>query len=798
MITVDTIGQLRANVPIALQACEQWIGYTLETRDGKTTKVPRNPYTGGLARVNDAATWGTFDGALEGAENHGLDGIGFVFTENDDFVGIDFDQCIDDKGALTLTASEYIRLFDSYTETSPSGRGIHIICRGQLPQGRRRKGRIEMYDRNRFFTVTGDVHGRPRAIRAAQDIIERLHREISAPADAPPPVDAPPRPAGGSAPAGVSSPDDQTLIEKALTASNGQAFHALFVRGDTGQHGSDASAADLALCNLLAFWTDRDAPRMDRLFRQSALMRPKWDEIHFADGRTYGQATIAAAIAGTANGYDPQHRRNGARALEAPPIAVQADSPIAPPPDERPYYNLTDVGNAERLLARFGKDLLYVPRWEKWVRWDGVRWRLDDGEAGVSRAAVDVARAIYKENVYANDSDEAKAIWQWAKRSETSGRIRAMLDVARHYVTADHLLFDADPMLLNVINGTVDLRTGELRPHDRNDFLTRLATVEYRAGATSAMWRDFLWKIMQGNADLIGFLQRAAGYGITGSIAEECFFLLWGAGQNGKSSFLETLSAVLGDYRAQTPAETLLQRRENAIPNDIARLRGARFVTTIETDDGKRLAEGLVKTLTGGDKITARFMRSEWFDFDPTFKIFLATNHKPIIRGTDEAIWRRVHLIPFTYRIPDSEKDNTFKARLRAPDELAGILNWCIEGCLQWQRDGLKVPAEVSAATTEYRREMDVITAFIEQRCIESPAVRTAAATLYDAYTQWAEANNEYVLSATAFGRRMAERGMQKIRQATGNVYVGIGVLADATDERAPARERRSNSAPDF
>jgi putative DNA primase/helicase len=281
---------------------------------------------------------------------------------------------------------------------------------------------------------------------------------------------------------------------------------------------------------------------------------------------------------------------------------------------------------------------------------------------------------------------------------------------------------------------------------------------------------------MGGNLGLINFLQKILGYSLTGSTREQCLFFLYGLGANGKSTLLEVVQSLWGDYATRTSSETFLAKKPGGIPNDVAALRGARLAAAVEVEQGRRLAEVLVKEMTGGDTISARFMRAEWFSFKPQFKIFLATNHKPIIRGTDFAIWRRIRLIPFTVQIPKEEQDRDLPEKLRG--ELPGILNWAMAGCLQWRFGGLEPPKEVDDATQDYRAEMDVLGDFIAERCILDPGADATAAELYKSYTSWAEENGEKrPLTQRAFGMSLTERGFER-GKGTGNkgIRLGIGV----------------------
>jgi putative DNA primase/helicase len=348
-----------------------------------------------------------------------------------------------------------------------------------------------------------------------------------------------------------------------------------------------------------------------------------------------------------------------------------------------PKFKLTELGNAERLAYYHGQDLRYCPHWNKWLVWDGKRWAIDYTRE-VNRRVCETNRSMLTEASALNDDTARRELVKWQRISESSKSTRETIEHAKslHGISILPDKFDRPQWILNVENGTIDLKTGKLMPHRREDLITKLAQVTLDPYAKCPTWDGFLHKIMSGNKNIIDFLQRVIGYSLTGSTREQCLFILHGNGANGKSTFLKTISDMLGnDYVTNTPTQTLMVRRGESIPNDIAALKGARLVTAVEAEEGQKLAESLVKSMTGGDKMTARFMRGEFFSFEPEFKIFLATNHKPQISGTDKAIWRRIYLIPFEVTIPDKEKDPDFPDKLR--EELPGILNWAIEGCLQ-------------------------------------------------------------------------------------------------------------------
>ncbi len=433
-------------------------------------------------------------------------------------------------------------------------------------------------------------------------------------------------------------------------------------------------------------------------------------------------------------------------------------------------YNLTDLGNSERFVSDHGEDVRYCYPWSTWLVWTGARWEKDDA-GRAHRLAKETVRGIYQEAAEAGDEERRKALAKHAARSESADKIRAMLELARSELPVAPDELDADPMLLNTKSGTIDLRTGELREHRREDLITKLAPVEYDPGAEAPAWGAFLERVLP-DEELRGFVRRAAGYSASGDTSEQCLFINHGVGANGKSTFHEAAAAALGDYAMRAPTDMLLARRSGAVPNDVARLKGARFVSAAETEDGRRLAESLVKDLTGQDTITARFMRAEFFDFKPTHKLHLSTNHKPEIRGTDAAIWRRIRLVPWTVTIPPAEQDKKLSEKLRG--ELAGVLAWIVRGCVEWRHEGLKAPDAVRKATGAYRSEMDVIGAFIEDCCVLRPDASALATPLYVAYKEWCEESGEPIEKQRRFGMRLTERGLR--REKVGGVYKWYGI----------------------
>ena len=445
--------------------------------------------------------------------------------------------------------------------------------------------------------------------------------------------------------------------------------------------------------------------------------------------------------------------------------------------EKRETFSNTDLGNAERLIAAHGSDLRYCHPWKKWLVWDGSRWREDD-TADVMRRAKTTVRAMYAEAAHIEDDKQRREFLKFVMRSEHHARLEAMTALAASEPGIPVLpaALDTNPWLLNCANGTVDLRSGELMPHRRDDMLTKVVNIEYDASAKCPRWMQFLYEITAGDESLISFLQRAAGYSLTGETSEHVLFILWGSGRNGKSTFLNILLQITGEY-GMTAAPDLLLARGDRHPTELADLAGRRLVVAVESGEGRRLNEALVKQLTGGDTIKARRMREDFWQFNPTHKLWLATNHRPRVRGTDLAIWSRLKLIPFCVSFTEERQDKQLIHRLR--NELTGILRWCVEGCLAWQREGLGVPEVVETATDAYRSEQDVLAAFLGDCCIVNPAAKAAARDLYETYVTWCRDNGEHVLSQREFGMRLAERGLERFRGGRAGAFMwrGLGLL---------------------
>jgi P4 family phage/plasmid primase-like protien len=441
----------------------------------------------------------------------------------------------------------------------------------------------------------------------------------------------------------------------------------------------------------------------------------------------------------------------------------------------------TDLQNATRFAEKHKGKIRFCHKFNKWLVWNEKRWEIDD-TGNVWRLAKDHVLSLLNTISSLKDDKERIFFLKEMARVQSERKLTSMLNLARHNegIPVEPRDMDKNLMLFNCEDATVDLRTFEYLFHKPEHFITKLSPFTINSSVTCPRWKEHIEFIMNGNQSLIEFLQRAFGSCLAGENRDRKLFLLWGSGQNGKSVTLETLQMVLGDYGMKTPAETLLVKRFESIPNDLARLNGARFVYTSEVSEGKKMAEALVKELTGDKYITARFMRGEWFEFPITFKVFLATNHLPTIRGTDPAIWDRICLIPFTVRIPDSEKRAREELLEEFRSEGSGILKWLLDGCHEWLHEGLKPPTDVLAANVSYREQMDCLKGFIDDLCVVGERVHARSADLYKAYERWAKENGEDPISKTSFGKKLREKGFLDYRDTSGlKAWKGIGLIQE-------------------
>ena len=438
----------------------------------------------------------------------------------------------------------------------------------------------------------------------------------------------------------------------------------------------------------------------------------------------------------------------------------------------------TDLGNARRLVNRHGENIRYVPEWRKWIIWSECRWEIDN-DGGIMRLAKEAVEAMYSEAVSLAREEQRDVLLRHAIRSQAEARLKAMVSLAESEagVVVSARMLDADPWLLGVQNGVVELKTRQFRPACREDLITKRTNVMFDPDALCPEWLKFLDVVTSGDTSVQAYMQRVGGYTLTGIVSEEVLFVLYGIGSNGKSTYRETVHALMGDYALAADAGLLTERKKpGGATEEIARLKGRRFVAVNETAENDHLNEARIKFITSQDTITARNLYGHLFDFFPTHKGFLSTNHKPIVRGTDEGIWRRLNLIPFTVTIPKSAVEKDFRERRLMP-ELSGILNWELAGLADYLKQGLNPPRTVLASTQDYRSDMDVVGQWIAERCEEDSKASVPTSLAYSDYSQWADEEVGWTLGKLTFRRHLADRGFGAKKGAGGQRMVqGLGL----------------------
>lgn len=772
-------------IPLELKQLPHWVGWKYMQHPGEDhkRKVPINAMDGQPAKSNDPTTWCDFDTACRGKERFGLDGIGFMFS-GDGIFGIDIDHCYDpETQELDPAAAEIIETVQSYTELSPSGTGIHILCKGALPEGRKRRGAVEMYSTLRYFTVTGNQFGLEYPFSDCTERVAVMHRKYLGEEEnaAGAQKAALPMPTGRGTNADMSV---DAILRRMFDSKHGQKLQDLY-NGSWERYGigdGSQSSADQAFCNTLAFWCRCDAARMDAIFRRSGLYRQKWDKRRGA--KTYGQITIDRAIKDCRDIWEPQERvQHPVPAVPPPPQNTSNDVPAIEnatvgETGQRRYYTYDDTGNALRFRDANAGLIHYNHVDGCWIYWDGVRWASDEnGE--IKRRADKMLADMAKDLKEMQDDPAYNAYKKHLSRSRSHRGKEGFIAEARHLEGVPVLPSEMDRAgnAFNVRNCLISLKTGKTAEHDKKYMISKLAPVTYDENAKCPRWDRFIEEITCGDKSLQLYLQRMIGYCMTAYTKEQCMFFLYGNGSNGKSVFVDTIAYMLGEYAASCQPETVMMRdRNNTARGDLARLKGARMVVTSEPNDGCRLDEGIVKQMTGGteNKLTARFLYGREFEFSPEFKIVMSTNYKPVIKGTDNGIWRRVRLIPFTAEFTKENRDPQLTEKLRR--ELPGILNWAIAGAVGWCKEGLPPCAIIDEAGQEYRSEMDRVQQFLDDCTTRSESSSTQASTLYKCYKAWcSEQGDRFPVGSTKFFMELKRRFKSRKTEAY-NEYIGIKI----------------------
>lgn len=784
------------NIPETLKNFNQFLNFKIETKEnGKHGKPPvdKNGYNISYKKPEN---WMTFEGAIANYNKcKKIDGINFVLTKEDDLVGIDLDGCIN-NGSIEDWANDWVQTLDSYTEISPSGKGLRIFIKGKISSNKN-KGNIEVYGHDKVLTLTGNrLKKTPTNINARQEGLDKLMEKFN--------TKQQDRPANLK-PILTNNLDDDFIIEKAKTNSTtGSDFSVLFFDGVSEEE--DKSEADLKLCRMLAFWTGKDEIKIDNFFRKSALYREKWER------DSYRNSTINKAIESTTKFYNPENngylksRKNEKKTVGNGELKLFSSE-----------WENTELGIAEKVIEKQGDKIKWCETWKKWMWFNGKHWEEDNEEKHAKNAIENTLKTLIaetaeklkdvkKEEVNEEISEEVseekdlekleeeKSVKE-GKENKYKGKIKTYVSYLSNAkfnsvcslmktkcsVTPD--IFDKNKHLFNLKNGTVNLKTGKLKNHNKEDYITKISDISYKPKAKAKEWGNFLKQVIK-DEQTINYLQKAVGYTLTGSTEEECLHFLYGSGRNGKTTFTRIIEKLLGDYAKKAQVSILIKKDKGmgqGASNDIARLKGARFVSTTEISQHARFEEGLVKDLTSTDTITGRFLYSEFFDYEPTHKLWLYGNHKPYITGQDEGIWRRIRLVNFPVQIAEEDKDTKLDEKLES--ELEGILSWAIIGCLNWQKEGLSPVAGIKKATEEYREEMrDSVSLFIEDACKKEKGEWVTTSDLNEAYLSYCEKENHKPMTQKAIGIRLKEMGLTNGKEKGVRVWFGIR-LSDFKDK---------------
>lgn len=796
---------LSANLPAALRENGLFCCWRYEERDGKRTKVPYNPKTGGRAQSTNPDTFSPLSTALAACKASDYDGIGVGMFGA--LGAVDIDHCMDDSGELSDMAFDVMNIMQGYTEVSPSGHGLRILFNAtgfQYDKARyyinNQSAGLEVYiagQTNKYVTVTGNAWTpgldlQERGEQLAIVLEKYMKRPEKATAERPTP---PPAPA-----AVPDTLDDLALIEKAKQGKGGAAFASLWA-GSTAGYKSH-SEADIALCNALAWWTNGDAQRVDRLFRQSGLYREeKWNRRQ--SGSTYGALTVQNAVSSCRGGYDPG-RYNGFSLSWDAHIGGSSDAgkmASVKPPD------FSDAGNAIVFSGIYQNELIFVDALG-WLWWNGRKWERDDHKA--MTWALDLSARMLKEAItvnreallkhaeaqakYAESGDpgdgeavktaeeekkRAKAYLTHAQNLRGATRLRNMLELSKPALVLKADKLDANPIDLNTPAGIVNLTTGQLRPHERFAYCSQITEAAPSANGAE-MWANFLQTITSGDGSVQGFLQLVAGMALIGTVYQEGIVIAYGGGRNGKSTFFNALGQVLGDYTGSIDVKTLTTDRGNKGAS-LAMLRGKRLVITGELEEHQRLSVATLKQVASTDKLTIEEKYRQPETVKQTHTLILFTNFLPRVGSTDGGTWRRLIVVPFNATIPPGGGIQNF-ADVLVKEAGGAILAWAVEGAANFVRNGFKldIPDVVAEATEAYREREDWLNNFINERCIKDPNARERTRALYLEYKAWAQDAGEFIRRENDFAAAMEAAGYRSVSSHKKKSYVGLRIDLEA------------------
>lgn len=727
------------DIPQELKECRQWICHK--------DKIPKSPLYDGNARTTDPNTWGSFEQAVGAVSKYGYSGIGFVFTTNSPYCGIDIDHCINaDTGELNEKAADIVNVMDSYTELSPSGTGLHIIYKGALHKEWKKKVNnalgegvhLEMYQTERYFTVTGNAYNGCRNIAEADIMAAAVYNAhvIQGIGSKTAPKNKPLSTSYGNANRPQRLTEEHKIIELAKKNHN---FESLY-SGDISHYENDRSRADMAFCSILAFYT-KDPNQIDSIFRSSGLMREKWDRK--TGSGTYGTMTIENALKTVTGQYDPQYYKTAAKDDFSVGIGRELKNrfQIEIPEftfDDLKFHALNNIKTAEFFAGCIGEYAAFVPENKSWLTYNGTYWKEDLNSLTMRSLAktfiekcikavpppIPIPQDASKEEE--NEINKQNKIYMSYKNHYQSftylnnriNLIKDMEDILSRNIND----FDTQPYLFNCQNGTLNLDTMQLQPHNPKDHITLIANVNYDRNACSERFIRFIDEITENDHEKARYLQKALGYSMDGLPREECFFLALGLStRNGKGTLFNTVLNLFGDYGKTISFDTLSRKgaKDGSKPSpDIAMLNAARLIIANEPDKGIYFDEALLKQLTGGDPIATRKLYGSPFSFIPQFKIWITANNKPNV--SDNSIFEsdRLKLITFDRHFGENERDTSLKTTLKQEHEKSAILNWLLAGYQLYRKEGLRNYAQMNEQLKSYRQDNDIIQQYINDRLI--------------------------------------------------------------------------------
>lgn len=746
-----------------------WLPYKLEPKpDGKKKKPPYNPATGKkFPAWNQPGQQVTYDEAIAAVDKFNLDGVGFLIP--DGFFVLD----IDGVDPTDNRVQEAIRRLDSYSEFSPSGQGVHIICKGDIPiTGRKRAPwkapnglHLEGYTGydKRYMTFTDNPIEPGMSIEErTTEIIAFLEDYGGLPSKKKPSI----KPASdGTARENHPHLSDSDLLSIARKAKNGsgEKFSALYDQGELSTYDNDPSRADLALCGMLAFYCQGDISQIDRLFRESKLYREKWEEKR--SNSTYGIITIGKAI----------DNLNGKFFTPKTTINTGGDSPT---PAKLIPNDFTHVGEAEILAREYGNRLRYSAQ-TGFLTFNGKLW--EDIQAK-SKAVVQrlttrqlkEARAMVKAAPHKSPEKEfAESYEKHAKQCRFNGTVNGILSQAEPMVLISVNELDGDPFLLNTPTGTFDMRTGNMKKHDPTDYITKITAVSPSLEGID-VFKDFMQTITCGDYAFAEYLQLVCGMAAIGKVFHEHLVIAHGKGANGKSTLFNTIGRVMGDYYGTLPPESLLANTKGTKDYSYAELRGKRLIVAAETEEGRRLSESSLKRIASKDPIHAEKKFKDPFRFEPSHSTILYTNFLPNVGSLDHGTWRRLVVLPFNHKF-EGNGDKKDYADYLYKTAGGAILAWIIQGAKRFIAADFKAdpPPCVIEAVNAYRADNDWISTFIEE-CCELGAYQEKAGELYARYREYAKEKGEFARKDSDFKNTLSEAGVQWKRLKTGIVYAGI------------------------